>query len=434
MSGEDRLVALVADLARRLGGEASVQELLDLVVERATAVLSVSGVGLVLAATATDRAVTVASDPALARHLAHQVRQGAGPSLSAHHACMHVGIPDLAAEPRFPGLLQHARAAGFSALDALPLRAAQGSLGALEVARLQPGHLESRALADTVLLAEVVAAHVTSLRARQRYRDLAADVGHELRTPLTSIAGFLEILGEEASTWSPGQRDALAAIERNTGRLTALTEDLVTARGPEHRDHSGYVEVDLAEVVRGVAVVLRPVGTDHHVRAEFTVPDHRVPVLGDEQDLQSLVANLVGNALKFTASGGEVHCRLTVAGARAHLQVDDDGPGIPPHHLPHLFTRHYRASTDRRDMVEGSGLGLAIAAVVVRHHGGEISVRSQLGEGSVFTVDLPLLAAVELREGGTKGSGSFRPSGPSGPSGPTPGRPPRDGAGAAPAR
>lgn len=393
-SRSDGTVQVLVDLTRTLARPTTVHELLDLAVRGVAGLLPVDAAGVSLVAAGADPPVTAASGHLAACYHELLSHLGAGeqsPSLAVLSSGEPVSIGDLATDDRFATFAGWARSEGLLAIDVLPLHGDRECVGTLELVRSHPGRLEPDDLHLARLLAEVTAAHVLNAQARQSQRDLVATVAHELRTPLTSIAGFLEMLADADPDAGGDRHRWLEAIHRNTVRLGSLAEDLVAAQGPDHRDASRHVEVDLAAVVSTVATAVAPVALARGIRAEFRVPHRRVGVLGDEQDLESLVTNLVGNALKFTTSGGRVHCSLAVVGTRAHLQVGDDGPGIPAHDLPHLFRRHYRAGSARSARIEGSGLGLAIAAGVARQHGGEISVRSQLGQGSVFTVDLPLL-------------------------------------------
>ncbi|GAA4671778.1 GAF domain-containing sensor histidine kinase [Nocardioides nanhaiensis] len=393
-SHPDGTVQVLLDLTRTLAGPTALHDLLDLAVHGVAGLLRVDAAGVSLASADADPAVTAASGHLAACYhelLSHLGSGEPSPSLTVLRSGEALSISDLTTDDRFPTFAGYARSEGLLAVDVLPLHGDRGCVGTLELVRSHPGDLRSEDLHLAHLLAEVAAAHVLNAQARQAQRDLVATVAHELRTPLTSITGFLEMLAEADLELGGHQQRWLEAIHRNTLRLGSLAEDLVSAQGPDRRDASGHVEVDLAAVVRTVETAVAPVVLRHGIETEFAVPHRRVAVLGDEQDLESLMTNLVGNALKFTPPGGRVHCSLAVVATRAHVQVSDDGPGIPAHELPHLFTRHYRTRSARSARIEGSGLGLAIAASVARHHGGEISVRSQLGEGSVFTVDLPLL-------------------------------------------
>ena len=119
-------------------------------------------------------------------------------------------------------------------------------------------------------------------------------------------------------------------------------------------------------------------------------------VRGDAESLESLVTNLLTNAMKFTEDGGWVLCRLFVAAGQARLAVSDNGLGIPEAEQRDLFSRFFRSSTSHEHAIQGSGLGLTIVDSIVKSHGGDISVRSKHQVGSTFTVDLPLIRQVDL--------------------------------------
>ncbi len=204
--------------------------------------------------------------------------------------------------------------------------------------------------------------------ARERERVFLAEVSHELRTPLTVLMGYLERLRK-----NPADADALAAAERTARHLTRLVGDLLAlARGEAERTVNPHI-VDLAELARNVAQGFP--GVRFEARGE---PE----VLGDPDRLMQLVRNLVANAVR--AAGRPEGVRVTVgeAGGRAWVEVADDGPGIAPEVLPHLFERFSRGPEG------GTGLGLAIAKQIAEAHEGTITVRSQPGR-TVFRVELP---------------------------------------------
>lgn len=218
-------------------------------------------------------------------------------------------------------------------------------------------------------------------RTQQR---LLADVSHELRTPLTTIRGNLDLMRRMGET----DPESLSAIQVEIERMTRLVGDLLLLA---RADSGGLplerkpVELDyiLFDVYRQVRILEPPVGI------ELTEVD-QVTVLGDADRLKQLMLNLVENAVKYTPPGGEVSLSLSKKAGWAFFEVSDTGIGIPPENLPHVFDRFYRVDKARTRAQGGSGLGLSIAKWVAQAHGGAIRVTSQVGEGTTFSVTLPL--------------------------------------------
>lgn len=249
----------------------------------------------------------------------------------------------------------------------------------------------------------------TERRAVERLRrldaaknDFVSTVSHELRTPTTSIVGYTEMLRDEAAgTVTDQQRALLEVITRNGMRLISVANDLLTLAGLESGDRSTWREepVDLVDVVRQGEETVAPLVGDRPLDLDFSVPTTAVPVLGDAAHLDRVVVNLLSNAVKFTPDGGRVHCRLDVEAGAAVLEVADTGIGIPEDEQADLFTKFFRSSTAQSHAIPGTGLGLSIIHRIVTDHGGEIAVRSAEGQGTTFTVRLPLAAAPALSAG-----------------------------------
>jgi len=153
-------------------------------------------------------------------------------------------------------------------------------------------------------------------------------------------------------------------------------------------DHE-QTDVDLRQVVLATQAVLEPVISARNVEVYFEVPPGPVMVHGDVQNFESVVANLLTNALKFTEDGGWVRCQLRVVAGSARLEVSDNGLGIPKDEQAELFTRFFRSSTAHEHEIQGTGLGLTIVDSIVQGYGGDISVVSEHMRGSTFTVNLP---------------------------------------------
>jgi heavy metal sensor kinase len=226
-------------------------------------------------------------------------------------------------------------------------------------------------------------------RAFRRQRQFTADASHELRTPLTMLASQIDVALERKRT--PAAYEALLrSLREDAGRMTQLLSELLTlARADAGQQLLSKEELDLSELVSSVVQAMQPLAVQRGLQLVGQVQPH-VSVFGDQTRLTQLVINLTNNALSYTSPGGSVRVVVTEQTGWAELRVEDTGVGIATEHLPHLFERFYRADPSRARADGGAGLGLAIAQWVAQAHGGEISVESELGKGSTFTVRLPL--------------------------------------------
>lgn len=221
--------------------------------------------------------------------------------------------------------------------------------------------------------------------------DFLSTISHELRTPLTSIAGYVEMMRDgDAGALQPMQDNMLEIVGRNTQRLRDLIEDvLMISRVESGAVRTERVPVALAGVVDHVATSLRPQAEAAGVAIDvFPVPAEAM-LLGDSGQVDRMLLNLVGNAVKFTPARGRVTVSVEVAGTELVVRVQDTGIGIPAEELSSLFTRFYRASNATQRQIPGTGLGLAIIAGIVAAHDGRVEVDSVEGRGTTFTVTVP---------------------------------------------
>lgn len=227
-------------------------------------------------------------------------------------------------------------------------------------------------------------------------RRFVADASHELRTPVTVIRSITDVALEEPLGLEECV-EALRDINAEAERLGQLTNDLLTlARVDEEQMPLDREPVRLDLLAFDVAATMEPLVVERGIALQVQELEP-VTVLGDTARLIQVMMGLVDNALTYTNAGGTVTLGIEVHSAAARLVVRDTGIGIAEEDVAHIFERFYRADPARSRAAGGSGLGLAIADWVVRAHGGSIAVKSQVGQGSTFTVTLPLAPSLPIR-------------------------------------
>lgn len=223
-------------------------------------------------------------------------------------------------------------------------------------------------------------------------RDFVANAGHELKTPLGALSVLAETL---AITDDPKTRKRLAErlISEST-RMARLVDDILTLSSVESLE-TPHTPVRVADVLRDAESTVAVNAAERNVSLEAKLPPDDLVVAGDRKQLVSAVGNLLDNAIKYTLvdpeAGGTVWYRAWQEGDAVFIEVEDHGIGIADQHLERVFERFYRVDRARSRASGGTGLGLAIVRNVARTHGGDISVRSELGVGSTFTIELPVL-------------------------------------------
>jgi two-component system, OmpR family, phosphate regulon sensor histidine kinase PhoR len=226
--------------------------------------------------------------------------------------------------------------------------------------------------------------------------DLVANVSHELRTPLTAIRGYVETLLRTPPEDPVETRHFLGVIERNTERLSRLTEDLLTLSDLE----SGKLPlarrpVDIAQLAQRVLEVFWNQANVKNLELNKQIEPGLPPLLGDFDRLQQLFINLIDNAVKYTPSGGKVALKAAKTPAApgaplmVQLSVSDTGPGIPANDIPRLTERFYRVDKARSRELGGTGLGLAIVKHIVQAHQGKLKIESVMQKGTTVHVQLP---------------------------------------------
>jgi two-component system phosphate regulon sensor histidine kinase PhoR len=231
---------------------------------------------------------------------------------------------------------------------------------------------------------------ITQIEHLERVRqEFFSNISHELRTPLTSILAFVETLEDGAIEDEENNRRFLGVIRRNAERMHRLIDDILELSSIE----SGNIGIDgryvsLASLVREVFTNLSNKAAEREIKLINRVNEDAL-VFADVVRLEQMLTNLIDNAVKFNRDRGSVTVSCASGGERDVISVADTGEGISGEHLQRIFERFYRTDRARSREIGGTGLGLAIVKHLARLHGGEISVSSNTGKGTVFFIELP---------------------------------------------
>ncbi len=256
---------------------------------------------------------------------------------------------------------------------------------------VEHGDRDLRAVAsrvgDEMLL--IIADRTRELRVEEVRRNFVVNASHELKTPVTSIQTLAEALQVTLAN-DPERAGTLAnRLSSEAERLARLVRDLLDLRRLEERGPLERAPVDLAELARRTVADQISRAETREVELTVDAPE-RAMVAGVPGDLEVIVKNLVGNAVQYNRPGGSVDVTIEPRDGQQVIRVRDTGIGIPQQDLVRIFERFYRVDTARSRATGGTGLGLSIVRHAVERHGGSINVESLLGEGTTFTVSLPI--------------------------------------------
>ncbi|MCY7411518.1 MAG: HAMP domain-containing histidine kinase [Salinibacterium sp.] len=246
-----------------------------------------------------------------------------------------------------------------------------------------------------------VASDLTKAKEVARLKDeFVGLISHELRTPLSSVLGYLELLrDDDRYPLMPDQLQYIEVAERNAHRLLRLVGDLLFSAQVESGKFPLEVrDIELDSIILSAVESARPAATSADVDVISVLPDSVSMVRADGVRIGQAVDNLISNALKFTPRGGKVTVSLAFEDDRAVVRVADTGIGIASDELDQLFTRFFRATTATRNVIPGVGLGLTITRAIIIAHHGEMTVTSAEGEGTTFTMALPIEHAAIIQE------------------------------------
>uniref|UniRef100_UPI00272AF367 sensor histidine kinase n=1 Tax=Faecalibaculum rodentium TaxID=1702221 RepID=UPI00272AF367 len=231
---------------------------------------------------------------------------------------------------------------------------------------------------------------VTERQQMERMRkEFTGNVSHELKTPLQTISGYSELMAQGLAR--PEDVQGMAErILREARRMSTQVDQILTLTRMDEGLEVKREAVNLNGLIGSVQADVQETASRSRVSVTVQEPDVPVVVQGNPQLLRSVVFNLTENAIKYSAQDSHVQLELRSVGGEAVLLVKDDGPGIAPADQERIFERLYRVDKSRSRQLGGTGLGLAIVKNAVRLHGGTVSVDSEPGKGSVFTVRLPV--------------------------------------------
>jgi len=222
-------------------------------------------------------------------------------------------------------------------------------------------------------------------------RNFVTMVTHQLRSPLSAIMQYFEVmLGNIGGELTDNQREMLErAQQRLQGLLDLINDWLDMSRMQPGDIVSRLRPIAVAECVEAALAALEHAGRDRGITVSSELTPNLPPIHADLQSLKEVLANLVANAVNYNRDGGQVRVRARDLGQQVAIDVEDTGYGIDAKEIPFIFDQFYRGKDKDARRRPGTGLGLAIAQKIVRAHGGTISVSSELGRGSTFTVEIP---------------------------------------------
>jgi signal transduction histidine kinase len=272
---------------------------------------------------------------------------------------------------------------------AVPLLAQGKIIGALEV--VNKGEDRSFTDEDLELMTILGAQAAVAIEKARLFQqsDLISEVVHELRTPMTSVVGYAKLLTMEGIP-EEKKREFAETIHREAVRLGQMVNDFLDwARLESGRERFGSEPVDVCRLVDEVVQVIQPQAEESRIGVGASKPEGELVVLGDRGRLKQVLLNLASNGVKYNHRRGRLDFLVQQADGWVTIAVRDTGVGIPSESLDKLFQRFYRVP-GTESAVRGPGLGLSVTKSLVEAHGGEIEVQSTVGEGTTFTVRLPL--------------------------------------------
>ena len=246
----------------------------------------------------------------------------------------------------------------------------------------------------TIFGAVIVLFDITQMKKLENFRsDFIADVSHEIKTPLTAIRGAVETLAEGAINEPENARKFMTIITKHSDRLNSLVHDILSLSHLELKTGSnerGFANLKLFTVINTACEICQERAGNKNIKFKTILPEQNCELFGDCQLLEQAVINLIENAVKYSEAEKDIEISAECNQQEVAIKIRDYGVGIAPEHLPRLFERFYRVDKARSRKLGGTGLGLAIVKHIAQLHNGSISVESELGKGSVFTLRIPI--------------------------------------------
>lgn len=289
-------------------------------------------------------------------------------------------------------------AEGIRSILAVPLIGHSSPLGVLQVYGRQPGYFTQKESQFATAIAQQATTAIENAltyeelrRADETKSQFVRAVTHELRSPVASAQSLLRSMLFQADNLSDEQREDMTCMSDRLDALKMLVDDLLDlAAGKVEGMESELEPVSLEAAIRDTIDQLTSQAEEKNIELDMDYVPFGMTVIASADGLKRIFVNLIGNAIKYTPEDGHVRVRIKRHHREAIVDVVDTGIGIPKKDLPHLFEEFFRARNVKELGIVGTGLGLSIIKDLVNHYGGHISVQSTLGEGSTFTISLPL--------------------------------------------
>ncbi|RLC75235.1 MAG: hypothetical protein DRJ03_20895 [Chloroflexi bacterium] len=274
---------------------------------------------------------------------------------------------------------------------AVPLIAREKVIGVLEAMnKKEENEFTDEDLELLTVLGDQAAVAVQNALLFQQ-SDLIAEMVHEMRTPLAAVVAYAELMQRPSATLEQNRQFA-DIILHEAERLNDMARSFLDlARLESGRAHMAQDPIDMSTVVRMVVSVVLPQADARQIGVSVELADNLLSVVGDAQRLHQAILNLLSNAVKYCRPGDNITVAASCDGSVLSVSVIDTGPGISEDALPRIFERFYRVPS-AEDQAVGTGLGLTITRQIIEAHGGHITVSSEVGQGTTFTVTLPVSA------------------------------------------
>lgn len=400
--------ARLVEASRVLNSTSDLNELLDFIIREAAALTGTEAASIMLLDAQTRELRFAAASAQAVEELAGMpvgLDDSVAGTVFRTNEPLIVG--DVANEPRWNSQVDQASGFRTDSILGVPMHNVAGeTVGVLEALNKPAGDFSQQDVETLSTLADLAGVAVERARLvselREAYSQLneldqlkskfIAVASHELRTPLSIILGYLSFLREKAD--NPETVAQLDTVLGAAVRLRGLIEDMLNLQYVERGEPQLAAEpIDFCALVRHLIEERRGTMQAKKLHVSLHLPQAPLQIRGDGQAMETVVGNLLNNAIKFTQLGGSIDVVLARHGREAWLEVRDDGIGIPSDKLEQVFTRFYQVEPPLVRSYEGLGLGLAVARDLLEAQGGRIWVRSEKGEGSCFYVAMPLLTA-----------------------------------------